>query len=118
MNPIYRVLWRDYLRKRKILKKNLKKVLFLEKEKEKLSFRIEECKKEEKKWLTTAFRGVAMARSYIKKINSARKLMEKAQNAFQQIQEKLELAELELDKSNEDYMKIRSSAIEAGLRKN
>ena len=67
MNPIHTGLWRDYLRKRENLKENLKTVLSLKKEKKNLSLRIEECKKEVKKWLFFGCKGVSMAKSHIKK---------------------------------------------------
>ena len=116
MNPIHTGLWRDYLRKRKNLKENFKTVLSLKKEKEKLSLLIKECEKEVKKWLTTPFKGASI--SHIQKYDDAKVNLLKAKNAFQRVEEKLEIATVDLKKSNEKYLKIRSSVIEAGLRKN
>lgn len=118
MNPIHTGLWRDYLRKRKNLKENFKTVISLKKEKEKLFLLIKECEKEVKKWLTTPFKGASMARSHIQKYDDAKVNLLKAKNAFQRVEEKLEIATVDLKKSNEKYLKIRSSVIEAGLRKN
>ena len=88
------------------------------KDKKKLSLRIEECKKEVKKWLFFGCKGVSMAKLHIKKCDDAKVMLFKAKLAFQRFEEKLELAELELNKSNEKYLLIRSSVIKAGLRKN
>lgn len=118
MNPIHTGLWRDYLRKRNNLKKNFETFRSLENKKKKLSLRIEECEREIRKWLTTPFKGASMARSHIQKCDDAKVKLLKAKIAFQRFEEKLELAELNLKKSNENYLKIRSSVIEAGLRKN
>ena len=117
MNPIHTGLWRDYLRKRETLKENLKTVLSLKKEKKNSLFALKNAKKKSKNGCFQPLK-VPPWQSHTLKIVIMPVKHLKAKLAFQRVKEKLELAELELNKSNEKYLKIRSSVIEVGLRKN